>query len=153
MFLSNKKHRQPVTMGLMIPILYIDRFWLLAIQRFSNLEQSVILCIFLFKCRSTNFMSFFWLTYWLIVFPQMKFWIANVGAFRNFFFLMTVISHLTRTKGNFSFRSSDTQIKQDTTLFCFSSRIHKNIAKLDRGLLKMCALSKHNPLLMIITKI
>ena len=96
MFPSNKKQRQPVT-GLMIPILYIDRFWLLAIQRFSDLEQYVIMCIFLFKCRSTNFMGFFGTSTDYFFSPKMNFWIANVGAFRNFFFLMTVISHLTRT--------------------------------------------------------
>lgn len=56
---SLKQKTTPARNGLMIPILYIDRFWLLAIQRFSDLEQYVIMCIFLFKCRSTNFMGFF----------------------------------------------------------------------------------------------
>ena len=43
---SLKQKTPPARNGLMIPILYIDRFRLLANQRFSDLEQSVIMCIF-----------------------------------------------------------------------------------------------------------
>lgn len=70
-FSQTKKHRQPVTD--LIPILYIDRYWLLAIQRFSNLEQSVNLFIFWFKCRSKKFHELFLILLQNFFFPEDEF--------------------------------------------------------------------------------
>ena len=96
MFPSNKKQRQPVTVKWYPFYISIDFGYsqFNVFQILNNLLSCVYFCL-----SAVQQISWAFLVLLQIIFfsPKMNFWIANVGAFRNFFFLMTVISHLTRT--------------------------------------------------------